>query len=236
MRDKPGTDEYARPPRGRARQRGSLLTPKRVAGAGVSLALVGALGVFTVRTMQENAELARTTKPLLLDDFSRMAGDPFAPDPKADALKLQAAQAARARALQDSRDDGAPKWSPIKIVKKAPGGAGFNASAFPPGSKPNPGSNKAIGQKMNAARGWASEWGCLERLWDKESGWNERAMNRSSGAYGVPQSLPGSKMASAGADWQTNPATQIKWGLGYIASRYKSPCGAWAHSQSVGWY
>jgi hypothetical protein len=73
-------------------------------------------------------------------------------------------------------------------------------------------------------------------LWQKESGWNYQASNRSSGAYGIPQALPGSKMASAGADWQTNAGTQISWGLGYISSRYGNPCGAWAKSQSSGWY
>ena len=78
--------------------------------------------------------------------------------------------------------------------------------------------------------------GCLEKLWDRESGWNERAMNRYSGAYGIPQSLPGHKMASAGADWQTNPATQIKWGLGYIQSRYGTPCGAWSFWQAHNYY
>ena len=61
-----------------------------------------------------------------------------------------------------------------------------------------------------------------------------RPSNSSSGAYGIPQALPGSKMASEGSDWQTNPATQIKWGLGYIEGRYGSPCKAWSHSQSVG--
>jgi hypothetical protein len=61
-------------------------------------------------------------------------------------------------------------------------------------------------------------------------------MNPSSGAYGIPQALPGGKMASAGGDWRTNPATQIRWGLSYIASTYGTPCGAWAHSQSHGWY
>ena len=70
----------------------------------------------------------------------------------------------------------------------------------------------------------------------KESGWNTSASNGSSGAYGIPQSLPGSKMASAGSDWQTNPATQIKWGLGYIQERYGSPCAAWGHSQATNWY
>ncbi|WP_402467170.1 aggregation-promoting factor C-terminal-like domain-containing protein [Isoptericola aurantiacus] len=99
------------------------------------------------------------------------------------------------------------------------------------------GSNRQIGQQMAAARGWSgSEWTCLESLWTKESGWSHTAANPSSGAYGIPQSLPGSKMASAGSDWQTNPATQIAWGLDYIASVYGSPCGAWSHSESVGWY
>jgi hypothetical protein len=77
---------------------------------------------------------------------------------------------------------------------------------------------------------------CLDKLWTKESGWNHKARNDSSGAYGIPQALPGSKMASAGDDWETNPATQIKWGLSYIKGRYGDPCGAWAHSQDVGWY
>jgi hypothetical protein len=82
----------------------------------------------------------------------------------------------------------------------------------------------------------AGEFSCLNLLWEKESGWSSTASNPSSGAYGIPQSLPGSKMASAGSDWATNPITQINWGLQYIRSRYGSPCGAWAHSQSVGWY
>jgi len=99
------------------------------------------------------------------------------------------------------------------------------------------GSTRSIGRQLAAARGWTgSQWTCLESLWTKESGWNHLAKNPSSGAYGIPQSLPGSKMASVGSDWATNPATQIKWGLGYIADRYGTPCGAWGHSQSVGWY
>ncbi len=77
---------------------------------------------------------------------------------------------------------------------------------------------------------------CLVSLWNRESKWNYRAHNRGSGAYGIPQALPGKKMASAGADWETNPETQIDWGLGYITKRYKTPCGAWQHSEDVGWY
>jgi hypothetical protein len=77
---------------------------------------------------------------------------------------------------------------------------------------------------------------CLDKLWTKESRWRHTAENPSSGAYGIPQALPGSKMGSVADDWRTNPATQIKWGLNYIEGRYNTPCSAWAHSQDVGWY
>ncbi|WP_405141729.1 lytic transglycosylase domain-containing protein [Sphaerisporangium sp. NBC_01403] len=238
LRDRRGRrdDDHPPPPRGRARQRAgrkAWLTPKRVIGVGLSLAVVAALGVFVVKTVKENE--AASANPLTLDDLMRV-NDPFAPDPETDALKAVAAQAQRAYDIKNARKKGAAGFDPVKIVRKAPGGEGFTPQAFPPGSKPNPGSNKALGQKMAAARGWSGEWGCLEKLWDKESHWNERAMNRSSGAYGIPQALPGSKMASAGNDWQVSAATQIEWGLGYIAARYKTPCGAWGHSQATGWY
>ncbi|OLT39327.1 hypothetical protein BJF82_08070 [Kytococcus sp. CUA-901] len=90
---------------------------------------------------------------------------------------------------------------------------------------------------MVAARGWSSaEFQCLDNLFTRESRWTWNATNPSSGAYGIPQALPGHKMASAGADWRTNPATQIEWGLGYISGRYGTPCGAWAHSEAHNWY
>ena len=82
----------------------------------------------------------------------------------------------------------------------------------------------------------AQQFDCLDSLWSKESGWRWSASNSSSGAYGIPQALPGSKMASAGSDWATNPATQIAWGLSYIASGYGTPCGAWNHSENYNWY
>lgn len=98
-------------------------------------------------------------------------------------------------------------------------------------------SAQAIARSMLSTYGWGDDqFSCLVSLWNRESGWNYQATNASSGAYGIPQALPGSKMSSAGADWQTNPATQISWGLGYISGRYGSPCNAWAHSQSTGWY
>ncbi|WP_127479990.1 lytic transglycosylase domain-containing protein [Nocardioides pantholopis] len=82
----------------------------------------------------------------------------------------------------------------------------------------------------------SDQFGCLDSLWTKESNWTVDADNPTSSAYGIPQALPGSKMASAGSDWATNPVTQIRWGLGYIEDRYGSPCSAWAHSQSHNWY
>lgn len=102
---------------------------------------------------------------------------------------------------------------------------------------PDPGSAQAIAYTMVLARGWSQgEYECLVALWNRESRWNVYAHNPSSGAYGIPQALPGSKMASAGADWATNPETQITWGLGYIAARYGTPCGAWQSSETRGWY
>ncbi len=101
-----------------------------------------------------------------------------------------------------------------------------------------PGSAQDIARAMLADRGMGEvQFGCLVEMWNHESGWRVDAYNAGSGAYGIPQSLPGSKMASAGADWRTNPATQITWGLDYIASRYGTPCGAWAAWQAHGgWY
>ena len=90
---------------------------------------------------------------------------------------------------------------------------------------------------MCSSYGWSeTDFECLVRLWNRESGWNPNAYNASSGAFGIPQALPGSKMASAGSDYQTNYQTQINWGLGYISSRYGNPQNAWNHSQASGWY
>jgi hypothetical protein len=85
---------------------------------------------------------------------------------------------------------------------------------------------------------WRSsgQFQCLVQLWNRESHWNYRSHNRSSGAHGIPQALPGAKMARVGRDWRTNPVTQIRWGLGYIKGAYGSPCGAWGHWRSHGWY
>lgn len=98
-------------------------------------------------------------------------------------------------------------------------------------------SPRTLGRLMAADRGWTgAQWACLDSLWTRESNWQVHAANRSSGAYGIPQSLPARKMASAGSDWRTSARTQITWGLGYIKSAYGSPCRAWRHSENYGYY
>lgn len=96
---------------------------------------------------------------------------------------------------------------------------------------------QAYARARCSAYGWSSaDFNCLVALWNKESKWNPNAYNASSGAYGIPQALPASKMATAGTDYRTNYKTQINWGLSYISSRYGSPSAAWSHSKSTGWY
>jgi hypothetical protein len=102
----------------------------------------------------------------------------------------------------------------------------------------NPGSAGAYAQSVvNSKPGWGpAQWPYLDALWNRESGWRVDATNPSSGAFGIPQSLPAAKMASAGSDWQTNPQTQIRWGIAYIESVYGTPEAAWAHEILFGWY
>jgi hypothetical protein len=96
---------------------------------------------------------------------------------------------------------------------------------------------RTIARAMLADFGFGDDqFSCLDSLYMSESGWNIHADNPSSSAYGIPQALPGSKMASAGPDWEHNAATQIKWGLGYIKSSYGTPCGAWSFKQGHNWY
>jgi len=100
-----------------------------------------------------------------------------------------------------------------------------------------PGTVRALGQSLAAGYGWrGGQFACLDSIWTRESGWRVDAFNPGSGAYGIPQAQPGSKMASAGASWRTNAATQIAWGLAYIDRTYGSPCAAWSFWQSHYWY
>ncbi len=97
---------------------------------------------------------------------------------------------------------------------------------------------RGLARTMMAERyGWGGgEFSCLSSLWERESGWDRHAANSSSGAYGIPQALPGSKMAAYGSDWRDNPVTQIQWGLAYVKGSYGTPCGAWSAFRSKGWY
>lgn len=103
--------------------------------------------------------------------------------------------------------------------------------------KPNPDRSRSYAQEQALKYGWgASQFECLNKLWERESNWRHTADNPKSSAYGIPQALPGSKMASEGSDWETNPKTQIRWGLRYIESRYSNPCNAWQHFLKKNWY
>jgi hypothetical protein len=132
---------------------------------------------------------------------------------------------------------GAPKVAaqPTQASGGATGSSG--AAGGVPAPPPDPGTAQRIAYNMLSSFGWSpgTYYSCLNNIWTRESGWRYNAEN-ASGAYGIPQALPGSKMASAGADWMTNPATQIKWGLGYIQSRYGDPCSAWSYWEAHGYY
>ena len=132
--------------------------------------------------------------------------------------------------------------SPAELAASGTGtgtgtGAGGGGIVYVTSTPPNPNTAQSIAYNMMASFGFSPQtyFGCLQDLWNRESGWRYDAEN-ASGAYGIPQALPGSKMASAGPDWQTNPATQIRWGLTYIKGLYGNPCGAWSFEEANGYY
>ena len=148
---------------------------------------------------------------------------------KAAAAQAAAAKAAAAAARQAEAKQAAAKQAAAKQ-------AAARTVATQQAAEPS-GSPQQVAQQLLGKFGWSgSQFSCLEPLWEHESGWDVTAENPSSGAYGIPQALSGSLMASAGPDWQTDAATQIRWGLTYIQGRYGSPCGAWAHEEADGWY
>ncbi|MFI8288934.1 transglycosylase SLT domain-containing protein [Streptomyces sp. NPDC085614] len=152
------------------------------------------------------------------------------------AAKKSAEEAARLQAAKDaeSKKKAADKAEQERkdAAERADRSSLRDASSFSAQGSYSIAEVKAIARQMIPA----SQFQCFSNIVDHESGWNYRATNASSGAYGLVQALPGSKMSSAGADWQTNPATQIKWGLNYMNSRYDSPCGAWSFWQANRWY
>jgi hypothetical protein len=147
--------------------------------------------------------------------------------------RTDAAAAASTRSQTVTRSDSRASTDPLKAGELSLGqGNTLARSESLDGQAP-----QVIAQALLSKFGWSQDqFGCLDSLWTRESNWNIHANNPFSSAYGIPQALPGSKMASAGSDWENNAVTQITWGLGYIRDRYGSPCGAWAHSQSSGFY
>ena len=140
--------------------------------------------------------------------------------------------------------EGKPRLASPAEVEAANPGTGTGGSAGTGGgviyvasTPPDPNTAQSIAYNIMGSFGFSptTYFGCLLDLWNRESGWRYDAEN-ASGAYGIPQALPGSKMSSAGADWETNPATQIKWGLGYIKQIYGNPCSAWAFEEANGYY
>jgi resuscitation-promoting factor RpfB len=130
--------------------------------------------------------------------------------------------------------------SPAEVAAANPGtatGTGGGGIIYVTSTPPDPNTAQSIAYNIMGSFGFSPStyFGCLQDIWNRESGWRYDAEN-GSGAYGIPQALPGGKMASAGADWQTNPATQIRWGLGYIKAMYGNPCSAWAFEEANGYY
>jgi hypothetical protein len=215
------------------RSLGALVLVGGVAG-GVAVAADGPV------RQPASANNAADSRPLNVADLERQ-----------DAERAEAERAARDTA-QRKADEAAVaaaeqvKKSPSASGSKAPGGSG---KPVPPGpascdvgnfKNPNA-SNKSLGCRLLTEFGFGlDQMGCLEKLWIKESQWSITAHNGGSGAHGIPQALPESRLANTkeggGPDYRTNAATQIRWGLTYIKKRYGQPCGAWNHSQNTGWY
>jgi hypothetical protein len=205
------------------RSRHGLRTAARVAATLTALVTVST-GVIAAQSTDDPA-LGLTAGALEVEPDLQVADLQVADRP--DQPGLQAAQGsaqARARAEELSRQQAE---AAARAVRERAAAAARSALRDPRGAA----------RLMLADHGWSgAQFSCLDALWAKESGWNPKARNPGSGAFGIPQALPAGKMSSAGADWATNPATQIRWGLRYIADVYGSPCGAWAHSRATNWY
>ncbi|MEU6708253.1 transglycosylase SLT domain-containing protein [Streptomyces wuyuanensis] len=212
-------------------------------------AVVGVASGNTVPANGDNLETTAADATLLADipvgeqaqvqvasltqqaDAQAAAADATARKSAEEAARLQAAKDAEAK--KEAAEEKAQREAEAKEAEeRASRSAVRDASSFATQSSYSVAEVQAIARQMVPG----DQFQCFSNIVDHESTWNYRAQNPSSGAYGLVQALPGSKMASAGADWQTNPATQIKWGLNYMNDRYGSPCGAWSFWQANHWY
>jgi hypothetical protein len=205
-----------------------------IAAATAATVILGGAGALVVTNLGddgggENATVAPARVA------SSMAADAAKYPSEAERRKMMVDRASRAARRDAAKPPnlavrGTPPPEKTAEPDREPEGA-------PAGNPVPAGEAQRIAKAMMPRFGFSpsSQFGCLVELWDRESSWNVHA-GSPSGPYGIPQANPGTKMASAGADWRNSASTQIEWGLGYVKSRYNSPCGAWSHFQSAGWY
>ncbi|MFV0461595.1 MAG: hypothetical protein ACK5MP_00120 [Nostocoides sp.] len=231
---------HAGPSRSRLASAKALATPAVGGSFAIALIAAGAAAATnpTSTARSESAAAALTMTPAAADQAKAQADQQVA-----DAKRLVSARN-DALTAQNAAAGKAQEAARVRAEKLAKERAAAKARAAREAQRKQLIAN-AVSDPQGAARAMLPEFGfsdsqfsCLVTLWNGESRWNYKATNPYSGAGGIPQALPASKMASAGADWQTNPVTQIRWGLGYIKSRYGTPCnalGAW-QSRSPHWY
>ncbi|MGP4005573.1 transglycosylase SLT domain-containing protein [Streptomyces sp. 4N124] len=221
-----------------------------VASATAVTAVGSVVGVASGSTAQNNdAEAAAADLTLLADipagqqaqvqtasltqqaETQAIAADATAKKDAEEAARKAAAQSAveKKEAAEKAAQEAKEREEAEKAASRS---ASRDASDFAPQSSYSIAEIQSMAQSMVAS----DQFQCFSNIVDHESDWNYQAVNPSSGAYGLFQALPGTKMSSAGSDWQTNPATQIKWGLSYMNDRYGSPCGAWDFWQANNWY
>jgi len=203
---------------------------KPAVAAGLTGVLMVGLCAATLAPQSEAGPVARPVIAELAGPLPLRAGDDRASrDATRSDLTVEAEASAAAIRLEreraQQRQQAATKAARTAAVEQA----------RPAGGTPE--QNRELGLFLTLEYGWSREqFDCFDRLIVSESNWKTTAENPSSGAYGIPQSLPASKMASVGSDWATNPETQILWGLGYIDDRYGTPCSAWSFKRANNWY
>ncbi|MFH8365875.1 transglycosylase SLT domain-containing protein [Streptomyces sp. NPDC018031] len=168
-------------------------------------------------------------------DIQSTAADAEAKKAAEESARKQAAKDAKAKKAAADKAEAERKAKEREAKEQeqaASRSAARDADSFAPQASYTVAEVQAMARQMVPA----DQFQCFSNIVNHESTWNYRATNPSSGAYGLVQALPGTKMSSAGADWRTNPATQIKWGLSYMDGRYGSPCGAWSFWQQNHWY
>ncbi|MEU0160373.1 transglycosylase SLT domain-containing protein [Streptomyces sp. NPDC006261] len=171
-------------------------------------------------------------------DAQASAADSAAKKSAEESARLQAAKDAKSKKAAAEAKAEAERQAAEKAKKEKEEAERASRSSVRDASSFSAQGSYTVAQVQAMARQMvpADQFQCFSNIVNHESTWNYRATNPSSGAYGLMQALPGHKMSSAGADWQTNPATQIKWGLSYMDGRYGSPCGAWSFWQANNWY